>query len=87
MCCAWRGIRRLPWSQGLCKTGARWHSGRSGLVTDRPRRALPQSLARQDHFTRCVALDEARRVLAWLARPDFSQQAVADVRDSVKART
>ncbi|MGB4360413.1 MAG: SDR family NAD(P)-dependent oxidoreductase [Rhodoferax sp.] len=29
----------------------------------------------------------ARRVLAWLARPDFGQQAVADVRDTVKAGT
>lgn len=99
------------------------------------------SKAGMDHFTRCVALDEARlangakvcslapgvidtdmqvqlrsadaarfpdhagfaqlkaagqlsaadaaarRVLAWLARPDFGQQAVADVRDTVKAGT
>ena len=34
-----------------------------------------------------AADDAARRVLAWLARPDFGQQAVADVRDSVKAGT
>jgi hypothetical protein len=29
-----------------------------------------------------TASDAAKRVLAWLARPDFGQQAVADVRDS-----
>ncbi|MBE0473516.1 SDR family NAD(P)-dependent oxidoreductase, partial [Rhodoferax sp.] len=29
-----------------------------------------------------TASDAARRVLAWLARPDFGQQAVADVRDA-----
>lgn len=34
-----------------------------------------------------TAGDAARRVLAWLARPDFGQQAVADVRDTVKAGT
>lgn len=34
-----------------------------------------------------TADDAARRVLAWLARPDFGQQVVADVRDTVKAGT
>ena len=69
--------------------------------------------AGMDHFTRCVALDEAlqtngakvsslapgvidtdmqtqlmsaqeaaKRVLAWLERPDFGQNPVADVRDA-----
>lgn len=33
------------------------------------------------------AHDAARRVLAWLARPDFGQQAVADVRDTARAGT
>jgi NAD(P)-dependent dehydrogenase (short-subunit alcohol dehydrogenase family) len=34
-----------------------------------------------------TAGDAARRVLAWLDRPDFGQQVVADVRDTVKAGT
>jgi NAD(P)-dependent dehydrogenase (short-subunit alcohol dehydrogenase family) len=34
-----------------------------------------------------AASDAARRVLTWLARPDFGQQTVADVRDTVKAGT
>lgn len=34
-----------------------------------------------------AAGDAARRVLAWLARPDFGQQAVADVRDTARAGT
>lgn len=34
-----------------------------------------------------TASDAARRVLAWLARPDFGQQAVADVRDADSTRS
>jgi len=34
-----------------------------------------------------TASDAARRVLAWLARPDYGQQAVADVRDAESTRS
>lgn len=53
------------------------------------RRARPENFPDQAGFAQLKesgqltsASDAARRVLAWLARPDFGQQPVADVRDT-----
>lgn len=57
------------------------------------RSATPEDFPEQSGFAQLkqsgqltTACEAATRVLAWLARPDFGQQPVADVRDAVSGR-
>lgn len=54
---------------------------RSAALNDFPDQAGFRQLQQSGQLA--TASDAAKRVLAWLARPDFGQQPVADVRDAV----